>query len=418
MTKNKSKTQKIVLITNTFPYSPGEEFLETEVKYWANRDDVKLIIMPKNKTNSLRNVPASITIDHTLIENQYLNKNNFKTLMKVLTSGIFYKELFINHIIHPGILKHIFISTRDFLFYEEILKQYIRKQQKKNILFYSYWHTEACYAIQSLKSDYTNIQIISRIHGFDLYQERREYNYMPLKRQYLDNIDRIYTISYEGKDYVINTYGYDQKRIDVSRLGVEDRNIVTESNELYTFHIVSCSHLTQVKRLDKIIESLYISASKNLHINYIWTHIGDGELYNTLFNLAKEKLDPLSNIQFEFKGNIANKDVYRFYRGNKVDAFINVSESEGAPVTIMEAMSCHIPIVAPDVGGVSSMVLDGTNGSLLSSECNVSDVVNALNNIKFFKSKSIRNNSYNIFLEKYYAKTNYESFLDSLIKSL
>lgn len=405
---------KIVMITNTFPYSPGEEFLETEINYWAKRNDLEVVIMPKNKTKIIRELPSSIILDDTLNKNKHLNRNNLKSAIKILMSIIFYKEIFTNFIINFKKLKNTLISCRDFLFYKKTLKEYIQKHNNENILFYSYWHTEVCYSLQSLKNDFKHIKVISRIHGFDLYQERRPYNYMPLKKQFLDNIDKIYTISEKAKNYLINTYNYDPKIVEISRLGVQDRNIVTSCNIKEILHVVSCSYLYDIKCIDKIIDSLYVLSLSNPHINYKWTHIGDGKLYEKLYKKANEQFNNLTNINFKFQGHLENKDLYEFYKNNKLDVFINVSQSEGVPVSIMEAMSCHIPIVAPNIGGISDMITDGKNGFLLSNKCSINEIVNALSNIEIFKTKKVKDHSYNIFLEKYEANKNYKLFIKNI----
>ena len=175
--------------------------------------------------------------------------------------------------------------------------------------------------------------------------------------------------------------------------------------------IVSCSFLVEVKQVDKIIRSLKLIATKMSEISFTWTHIGDGVLYDNLILLAKSELSGLENIQYDFVGNYENEQVYEFYKNNPVDLFINVSSSEGVPVSIMEAMSCHIPIVAPDVGGVNDMVVDGYNGILLKSHFTVSDIVLAIKKIEFFKSSKTRDGAYKIFLERYDAKKNYVEFI-------
>ena len=47
--------------------------------------------------------------------------------------------------------------------------------------------------------------------------------------------------------------------------------------------------------------------------------------------------------------------------------FINVSSSEGLPVSIMESSSCGLPTIATDVGGTGEIVSDGVNGRLISA---------------------------------------------------
>ena len=47
------------------------------------------------------------------------------------------------------------------------------------------------------------------------------------------------------------------------------------------------------------------------------------------------------------------------------DLFALTSHNEASPVSIMEAMSCQRPVVAPDVGSISESVLDGKTGFLV-----------------------------------------------------
>jgi glycosyltransferase involved in cell wall biosynthesis len=49
-----------------------------------------------------------------------------------------------------------------------------------------------------------------------------------------------------------------------------------------------------------------------------------------------------------------------FYSSVPVVLFINVSSSEGVPVSIMEAMSFGIPVMATDAGGTSELVSEKT----------------------------------------------------------
>lgn len=81
-------------------------------------------------------------------------------------------------------------------------------------------------------------------------------------------------------------------------------------------------------------------------------------------------------VTFEFRGNVPNDELQWFYRSNRIDCFITTSETEGLPVSIMEAMSYGIPVIATDVGGIREMV-DG-NGILLSPDPDTEEVGNAL----------------------------------------
>ena len=49
----------------------------------------------------------------------------------------------------------------------------------------------------------------------------------------------------------------------------------------------------------------------------------------------------------------------------KSDIFLLISNWEGYPLSILEAMSCGLPIIASDVGGVNEAIKDGFNGFLI-----------------------------------------------------
>ena len=56
-----------------------------------------------------------------------------------------------------------------------------------------------------------------------------------------------------------------------------------------------------------------------------------------------------------------------WFENNSVDVFVNVSSSEGLPVSIMEAFSFGVPVVATKVGGIPEIV-DEKCGILIPKE--------------------------------------------------
>ena len=116
--------------------------------------------------------------------------------------------------------------------------------------------------------------------------------------------------------------------------------------------LVSCSNVIPIKRVDLIVKAL--SEVKNISIE--WIHFGDGELLEKIKSDAEKLLKPCKNISYSLVGRVQNNDIMKYYSENSVDAFLMVSESEGNPVSVMEAMSFGIPIISYDICNMSNIV--------------------------------------------------------------
>lgn len=61
----------------------------------------------------------------------------------------------------------------------------------------------------------------------------------------------------------------------------------------------------------------------------------------------------------------ARSDVETIYPAFDVKMITSIPRSEGTTTTAIEAMSCGVPVVATDVGGIAEIVLDGVTGKLV-----------------------------------------------------
>jgi glycosyltransferase involved in cell wall biosynthesis len=111
---------------------------------------------------------------------------------------------------------------------------------------------------------------------------------------------------------------------------------------------------------------------------------------------------------------VENRTVLKHYRDNPVDVFVNVSESEGLPVSIMEAQSFGIPVVATAVGGVPEIVND-TTGHLLDANPGPDDVAQAVWRLAS-RSAEARVQITQHWRERFSAETNYAAFVRSLCR--
>jgi len=95
-----------------------------------------------------------------------------------------------------------------------------------------------------------------------------------------------------------------------------------------------------------------------------WTHLGDGPQMDTLREeVAVHRVTDAVTLL----GHVDNTQVMATQRDLKPSVFVNLSSSEGLPVSMMEVASLGIPIIATGVGGVGEIV-SSDNGHLLPAE--------------------------------------------------
>ena len=296
-------------------------------------------------------------------------------------------------------------------------KKYIDKEinsSNNDIFLYSFWLSRGAYTIANYSKNLRVKKVISRAHGYDLYEERNSSNYLPFREFINYNLNEIHFISDHGLQYFCKKYNDNVVCSNkyVSRLGTLNPQKLEKI--LYFKKIIciaSCSSVISVKRLDLIIDIL-----ANLKISVKWIHIGEGDTINDIINLAKVKL---SNLEYYFLGNIDNSEVLAIYEKYDVDFFINMSDSEGVPVSIMEAISMGIPIIARDVGGVKEIVMPST-GLLIKDISNMQSVYRAVNeevqlritDVQAYQAKSTM--CIKMWDENYNAEKNFNKFFSDL----
>ena len=399
--------KKLVLITAHFPYGTSETFLESELPILAqNFEKIEIITFPTK--GDKRDIPINCSVSEIKI--------NTKPLLAYfgVFSLLFWREIFIIKRIYKkkisiGILKTMLIS----LMRGKAIAYYLsnfKPKEKQDSIYYSYWCDDSALALAFFNehSKHT-LRTVCRTHGWDVYFEVSDYNYIPFRHFIHQNLSQIFPISEKGKKYIEETWKVNGK-ITISKLGVNPPPLSTTKGGIdrkNIFTLVSCSNLIPLKRVHLIIEALSLLQTEQIH----WVHFGDGPEEKKLKELAHQKLSV--NISYEFKGRVTNKMVLDFYKSNPPQLLINVSSSEGIPVSIMEAMSFGIPCIASNVGGNSEIVKHNINGMLLNATPSVDEIAKVIMTIKS-KSQS----EYNAMSEKafetcekeYNAKNNYLEF--------
>jgi len=277
-------------------------------------------------------------------------------------------------------------------------------------VFYSYWLTESAFAAVLLAKRFPDSIAVSRCHGYDLYEYRQRSNYLPMRRFLLNFLTGVYSISLDGYQYLKNRYpGYNQK-LNVAYLGTLEKGKGIYSSIKSPLKLVSCSAVVPLKRLNKIIESLKYLTEFDVH----WTHLGDGP---DLEEIKRLSASLPKNITTKFLGRLSPDKIYEFYIENECHLFLNVSEFEGIPVSIMEATSFGIPVIATDVGGTIESVVNGTSGYLINKNFEPSElasIIKSVFNLDTVKYGDLRVQSRKIWESKFSAESNFSSFFKEL----
>lgn len=404
----------LVLLTTEFPFGTKEPFIESELPIMTQYFDRVVSYALYSKGNA-RYIDYPQNYLYNSINST--KRERLISLPRVFFSPTFWMELWgivhkRKHILHR--IKHLVqLSCYVYAPYKKIvksIKELSLDKQNDTLYFYGYWLVEHAFLAQILKERFNGHIAFSRAHRYDLYESIDKYEYIPYRNYLCNKLDYIFPISNDGKN-LLNTY-LGKASIQVSRLGTLDYGenpFKKEEKSICT--IVSCSWCVSVKRIHLIIEAL--AQISDMMIK--WVHIGDGPLLNELKLIAEQSLK--ENIVYEFKGMLSNRDLMNFYLNNSVDMFINVSSSEGIPVSIMEALSFGIPVLATNVGGVSEIVFDSYNGWLLKEDCSIEEIVKRIKNYFILSISDIsvlRKQARCSWSDNYSADTNYKRFYSLL----
>ncbi len=402
----------LILITDIYPIGLGEFFLDDEMKIAESYFEKIIVIVPNEQYQ---------TFQHYTSTNMIVNEWSFKRNISVIFNSLpfIFSKPTISEILsmhkRTTIWNRLKIVVNDAFksssLINEIEKTLIKEKINPNqSVFYSYWHDYKALALARLKQKMEGI-FISRAHSSDIFAFRSTLNYLPYKRFILSNLDQTYSISEIGKKE-LESYVEDKMldKISVSRLGKQNLRKPLFEKMDDKIIICSCSHFNHLKRVHLIPRILKKLNILNIH----WVHFGWG--YPEYEKMVNDELQD-ARFTFELQGETENENILDFYSTNFVDLFINLSTHEGIPVSIMEAFSAAIPVLATNVGGVGEIV-DENCGFIIEKEFNVDLVAKKL---EVFLKASLeiqtekRRNARLQWEKKYNAEKNYNNFYKHLM---
>jgi colanic acid/amylovoran biosynthesis glycosyltransferase len=406
----------LLLFATSYPYDSAMEqtFLSEEVEILARKFD-RIILVPRHRRGNRLSVPNGVEVDTSFAELFSFGRRIYFVFLS-LFSWDFYRDIKdrLPNSLSFSYMRRLFSFMAGARLTQSWVQNWLRKQSipDSTVICYTYWFDEISMGIGLAKKMYPGLRVVSRTHGYDLYEEK--YALWPCRYKAISLMDGLFADSDAGTEYLHAKYPEFKERYGTALLGVHDPGAVSNPSTDDVLHVVSCSMLNPIKRIDLLFDAIVRAAYMRSGQKIEWRHFGDGDSRQDYIKRIANEF-PL-NASGDFPGYKTQADLIKNYLEFPVDVFVNVSSTEGTPVSIMEAVSCGIPVIATAVGGNTEIVSE-KNGFLLNENPSPDEIAEALLKVCDQREQMLqkRRGSRQIWQERYNEKINFESFAERLV---
>lgn len=407
----------LLIFTNTYPYDTvGEQtFLTGEIKI-LQKYFKRIVLVPNERHEKL--LPLSQGVEASLDFAGYFTfVNRFLAFLPALFSNDLWQEMKarLPESLSFGYLKKIFFFISGARLTQKWMGNWLKRGgiSASDVVCYTYWFTEVAMGLGWAKTEHPQLRLVTRAHGYDLYEEL--YKPWPLRLKSISLLDGLFADSDIGTNYLLEKYPQFGEKYATALLGVPDPGGLSPPSSDGVLRIISCSMINPIKRIDLLLEGILLAARNRPDQKIEWTHFGGGEERQKFAARAANEFPP--NAGASFPGYQTQGHLIEAYLEMPVDVFVNVSSTEGTPVSIMEAISCGIPVIATAVGGNVEIVQE-KNGFLLSANPTPEEIADALLNVCDHREEWLkkRQGSREVWRERYNETTNFEAFAQALVE--
>lgn len=344
--------KKVVYILDIFP-AISETFILNEIKTVQKFGAQVCVFSRKASQDDLIHSGAEEFQDKI----QYLDDPESISLKKIVS----------NHIIL--FVKHPISYLRTFI--------YAIRHRKEDMFWY--FKISGCYAILVERENPSHIHahfaslagefamfismILNVPYTFTAHGWHDIYKFPPLDfSKRAKEAKRVITVSQYNKNYIAKKYAIPPEKIDVIHCGIKPELFHHNGRNVNkTIRILSVSRLHPIKGVAHLVRACRFLKDKQ--IDFLCSIIGEGELRKEITDLIGEL--GLEN-QVKLEGAKTAGEVRDYYA--RSDIYVNSSLCEGLSVSIMEAMSSRLPVVATNVTGIVELIEHTKNGYLVQPE--------------------------------------------------
>lgn len=348
------ENMQLLLITTRWPHGDVTEFLDDEIHHLAAVFD-RVVVAPMRPRGPLATgLPRAMAVDYSLAEHlehtRLLRRRPSRGLTAMVRSALpnragfgFTRTDLGRDGLHPGWLRASLLGRAD----SASVAGWAARSPTPD-LAYTFWLGAATLG---LRMAWPDVRLVSRAHRSELYPEAQGWQSIPFQAAGVRSVDLLAAVSAHGRDHLVRNYPDAAGRVVLRRLGVRDLGGSTSRSRDGSLRLLSASSIIPVKRVDLILEVARGLARTGRDIS--WTHLGDGP---GRAEIERSLVGSPSTLRVQLRGHVSLERVHRELQSGTHDVFINLSLSEGAPVSLMEAQCVGLPVVATAVGGTPEVV--------------------------------------------------------------
>lgn len=217
------------------------------------------------------------------------------------------------------------------------------------------------------------VPAIFTAHGWAFTEgvsQKKQYAYKNIEKMIAKWTRKIICVSEYDRELALKAMPKYKNKLVTIHNGIPIKNIYRQNDD-NRFNLVMIARFSPPKNQQAVIKAFNKLCEEGLKIHL--TFVGDGPNFMLVKQLANQ-LNLSKNI--EFLGT--RTDIEEIL--SKQDIFLLISNWEGFPISVLEAMRSGLPVIASDVGGVRESVIDGVNGFLIPRE----DIDYLVEKIKYF----------------------------------
>jgi glycosyltransferase involved in cell wall biosynthesis len=346
---------RVLIITDQFPptFFGGMSQHAWHIAHYLSKDNIVNVIVPVgtpiSKDSKLHSILPILSIGNYLKDSYLVGRHVKKfnpDVVHVCAAGLAF----------PSVTNQFPVIMR--VVGNDFLRPWCGGRNLLSRLLYYFPFKNSVDKSRQIDLIFKRYRIVKQLRNVDLIVANSEWTKTELLRRKL--IEKSINVIIGGYDSgIFYKSKYKSKEKEKCSLPLNVPILVTAANLVRNKGIIDVLHV--------------LVQLKEQKINFLYLVIGDGPLKQELYNCVKQY-----NLEDEvwFIGSISQCLLADYFRA--ADVYIQLSHVETMGRTYFEAGACGLPVIAYDVGGVSSVVQHDINGYLLDRKKDVKEVVDIL----------------------------------------